>query len=107
MIGMDDDDFGGDGRWQYMTPDMREMFADALRLSASNSGAPQRCRRKACQRSGRCCVKLDAEGDGTCFGGMTEQTAKEAAMMIVFAMTLWEKRTGIPLRDGARLALPK
>jgi hypothetical protein len=32
MIGMDDDDFGGDGRWQYMTPDMREMFADALRL---------------------------------------------------------------------------
>jgi hypothetical protein len=107
MIGMDDDDFGGDDRWHYMPPAMREMFADALRLSASNSGAPQRCRRKVCKSSGRCCVKLDTEGDGVCPGGMTEQTAREAAMMIVFALNLWEKHTGIPLREGGRFAWPK
>ncbi len=71
-----------------------ETMALALRLANSASGAPSRCRKKACRNSDRCHLKIDADGNGHCPGGIGNAVLDQAALMLLFLGRLWESRVG-------------
>jgi hypothetical protein len=51
---------------RYIPYEFLDAATAAMRFALTNDCAPARCRKKACQRQGRCHFVLDAEGDGVC-----------------------------------------
>ncbi|MBA3447875.1 MAG: hypothetical protein H0T56_09765 [Pseudaminobacter sp.] len=67
----------------YLIPALEELLVLALRFASTLNGAPERCRNQSCGK-GRCHLRLGANGDGVCQGGIGERTMEDAARMLGF-----------------------
>ena len=56
----------------------------AMRIAAKTDGAPARCARKACRRTGRCHATQDRSGAPDCGGGLSARAEASAVDMLVF-----------------------
>lgn len=91
-IDLQDDDASSSDR--YVPRELRETMVLALRLALGARGAPERCRRRICKRTGRCYLDIDAEGVGFCPAGIDRAAMEQAAMMLHFLDQLWKSRFG-------------
>lgn len=56
----------------------------AARFSATLDGAPKRCWRGECRRTGRCRARLDDEGDPVCDGGFSRAADERVFDLVLF-----------------------
>lgn len=77
-----------------LPPAILDALNEAIRIAARTDGAPARCTRKTCRRSGRCHSALDGEGNPDCAGRLSARAEAGAVDMLLF-LYRWT-------RDGAR-----
>jgi hypothetical protein len=60
------------------------LIEHAMRIAAEDEGAPARCRKKACRKSGGCHFEMNLNGDGYCGAGITRAMKDKAVLMLYF-----------------------
>jgi hypothetical protein len=63
---------------------VRFVIQEAMRVASDADGAPSRCRRKSCRKSGHCHFEVERNGDGVCKGGIRRETMDKAVLMLFF-----------------------
>ncbi|MEX0955686.1 MAG: hypothetical protein WDZ83_10795 [Rhizobiaceae bacterium] len=71
-----------------LPPVILDALNEAVRIAARTDGAPGRCARKTCRRSGRCHSRLDHERNPDCAGHLTARAEDSAVDMLVFLYKL-------------------
>jgi hypothetical protein len=91
-----------------LPPAILDALNEAIRIAARTDGAPGRCARKTCRRSGRCHSELDNHGCPDCAGHLSARAEDSAVDMLVFLCKLrldaermapeplWRQRKGTP-----------
>ncbi|MBO6719381.1 MAG: hypothetical protein JJ913_15600 [Rhizobiaceae bacterium] len=74
-----------------LPPIVLDALNEAMRIAARRDGAPRRCQKKACRRSGRCHAELDEHGCPACAGGMSARAEASAVDMLVF-LYAWRRK---------------
>ncbi|KQZ96098.1 hypothetical protein ASD64_18265 [Mesorhizobium sp. Root157] len=65
--------------------DFKELCISAFSLALEADGAPQRCSRRFCHRTGQCHLPMGDNGPGACGAGpIPGRVAAEAALMLAF-----------------------
>lgn len=74
-----------------LPPVILNALNEAIRIAARTDGAPARCTRKTCRRSGRCHSALDDKGNPDCAGRLSARAEDSAVDMLVFLYALRRK----------------
>lgn len=67
-----------------LPPTILAALTEAIRIAAKTDGAPARCTRKACRRTGRCHATQDRAGAPDCGGRLSARAEANAVDMLVF-----------------------
>jgi hypothetical protein len=70
------------------------LIEQALRIAGEAEGAPARCHKRACRRSGDCHLTVNRDGDGHCGAGISDAMMDKAGLMLYFVAHI-----GIMARD--------
>ncbi len=71
-----------------LPPTILSALNEAIRIAARTDGAPARCTRKTCRRSGRCHAKPDGQGMPDCAGRLSARAEDSAVDMLLFLFTI-------------------
>ena len=74
-----------------LPPLVLDALNEAIRIAARTDGAPARCTKKTCRRSGRCHSELDGRGNPDCAGQLSRRAEDSAVDMLVFLYALRRK----------------
>lgn len=74
-----------------LPPVVLDALNEAIRIAARRDGAPARCAKKSCRRSGRCHSQLDEQGSPDCAGRPSARAEHSAVDMLVFLYALRRK----------------
>jgi hypothetical protein len=72
---------------------LKQLGMLAVRIAQEYDGAPKRCPRRTCRKSGSCHVRAGEEGPD-CAAGMPDHVSEQAGLMLVFLGAV-DRATGL------------